>query len=145
MPNKTTDKGLTIIQESESLRLKAYYDTGNVLTIGWGHTGPDVKPGMVITEDQAKKFLQADVEEAEGFVKSYVLVPLTQNQFDALVSFVFNIGPKQFQASTLLRMLNQKDFTGAQNQFKRWNMDNGKVQGGLVTRRAKEAKLFGSP
>lgn len=134
--------GLQIIKDSESLRLKAYQDNrhGKVWTIGWGHTGRDVRPGMRITKERADELLLEDISEAALSVQSLVRVPLSDNQFSALVSFVYNIGHGHFKNSTLLRKLNSGlDCTA---EFGRWIRDEGVIQPGLVTRRAREKDLF---
>jgi len=137
-----SDNGLELLQDIEGTRYTAYLDTGGVWTIGVGHTGPEVVEGLRIDDLQVLAWLKEDVQEAEDAVNGNVKVPLTQNQFDALVSFVFNVGVDAFKKSTMLRMLNAGDYTGAMGQFKRWNMDNGKVFAGLTKRRELEAKLF---
>jgi len=130
------------IKEWEQLRLEAYMPTKNdVPTIGWGHT-KDVKMGDVITEEQAQKFLDEDVAWAVRAVNREVTVGLTQNQFDALVSFTFNVGEGAFSKSTLLRKLNAGDYAGAAEQFPRWNKQAGKVLRGLTRRRANEMHMF---
>lgn len=139
---KTSEKGLAFIRQVEGVKYKAYLDTGGVWTNGVGHTGPDVYKGQIVGEDQVKAWLVEDVVDAENSIEAYVKVPLTQNQFDALVSFVFNIGDVAFKRSTMLRMLNVKDYTGAANQFDRWVFDNGKKINGLVKRRKLEKELF---
>ncbi|MDS9468223.1 glycoside hydrolase family protein [Paracoccus sp. MBLB3053] len=144
---KTNDAGLQVIKDSEGLRLTAYYDSGRVLTIGYGHTSaagsPRVAVGMTITAAEADEILRRDVAGAEAGVAELVTIDLTENQFSALVSFVFNIGRGQFAASTLLRKLN----AGADpaSEFDRWIYDDGVRLNGLVTRRAKERALFEKP
>lgn len=134
------------IKEHEGLRLVAYLDSVGVWTIGYGDTGPDVVKGLVITKAQAEERLRKRLREFEGYVNKYVRVGITQNQFDALVSLVYNIGPTNFSTSTLLRKLNSGDYKGAADQFLVWN--KGRVEGklvvikGLSNRRAKERKLF---
>lgn len=139
-------KNKQLIKESEGLELKAYLDAVGVWTIGYGDTGADVKEDMVITKGEAEDRLERRLREFEGYVKSYVKVVINQNQFDALVSLVYNIGPANFKSSTLLRLLNLTDYQGAADQFPRWNKGrvNGKlvVLNGLATRREKERKLF---
>ena len=141
------DAGLQIIKDSEGLRTRAYYDTGNVLTIGYGHTSaagaPKVVKGMTITAAEAEEILRRDVAGAEKDVLDLVKVPLNENQFSALVSFVFNLGRVQVAESTLLRKLN----AGADpaSEFDRWIYDNGKPLEGLRKRRAKERALFEKP
>lgn len=137
--------GLAIIKSSEALRLKAYLPTKNdVPTIGYGHTR-GVQLGDTCTVEQAEKWLREDCWDSENEVNVMVTVPLTQNQFDALVSLVFNIGGPNFQSSTLRKRLNAKLYQQAADQFPRWNKQKGKVLGGLVTRRAKERELFLTP
>lgn len=141
---KTSQLAQNRIAEHEGMRLEAYPDPGTggePWTIGVGHTG-GVKPGDRITKEQAIDFLAADLQSAERAVAGAVKVPLSQNEFDALVSFVFNVGAGAFRSSTLLRLLNVGDRRGAADQFPRWNQANGKVMTGLVRRRADERKWF---
>lgn len=135
-------KNKDVVREFEGLRLEAYLDTGGVWTIGYGHTGEEVRRGLTIDLAQAETWLTEDLREAEGYVSKLVKVGLTQNQFDALVSFVYNIGGTAFGYSTLLRKLNAGDYEGAANQLLRWNKDNGKVIRGLTNRRKRERELF---
>ncbi|MGR2682942.1 lysozyme [Chromobacterium haemolyticum] len=137
--------GIKLIQQFEGLRLKAYQDAVGVWTIGYGHTGPDVTPGLVITQAQADALLARDLSRFETGVTRLVQVPLHQNQFDALVSFSYNLGLGSLQNSTLLRLLNQRDYAGAAAQFPRWNKAGGKVLPGLTRRRAAEQALFLQP
>lgn len=139
---KTSKKGIDHIGQSEGIRLTAYLDTGGVWTIGVGHTGPEVVKGLRITYEQAMKWLEEDVKEAEDAVNRLVKVELTQNQFDVLVSFVFNVGEGQFAKSTMLKLLNSGDYIGSANQFPRWKFDNGKEIQGLLNRRLEEQKIF---
>lgn len=139
-----SDEGLQLITEAEGLRLAAYPDpgtNGEPWTIGVGHTG-GVKPGDECTEDQAMDWLRADVAWAEAAVRNNVGVKLSQGQFDALVSLVFNIGAGQFGNSALLRLLNEGDYAGAAAQFSRWTKAGGHDMPGLVTRRARERAMF---
>mgnify|MGYP003382593463 CR=1 FL=1 len=133
--------GITLIQAHEGLRLTAYRDPVGIWTIGYGSTG-GVRRGMTITRDQAVLRLYHDVDDAEATVNNRVTVPLSQSQFDALVSLVFNIGGGAFRKSTLLQKLNAGDYAGASNEFMRWIKAKGRVLGGLVTRRAAERALF---
>lgn len=134
------------IKEHEGLRLVAYLDSVGVWTIGYGDTGPDVVKGLTITKEEAEKRLRKRLVEFEGYINTYVKVPLKQHQFDALVSLVYNIGPANFKTSTLLKKLNAGDYVGAADQFLVWN--KGRVDGklvvikGLANRRAKERKQF---
>jgi GH24 family phage-related lysozyme (muramidase) len=136
---KISQKGLQLIKDFEGLELKAYVCPAGVLTIGYGSTGSHVKPGMTITPEEAEVLLQKDLGRFEEAVNRLVKVPLTQGQYDALVSFAFNCGTGAFAESTLLRLLNEKDYTGAANQFKRWTNDGLE---GLVRRRKAEETLF---
>jgi lysozyme len=135
--------GLNLIKESEGLRLQVYGDAVGLPTIGYGHL---LKPGehfsAGITESQADELLNADVEVAAAVVNSYVKVPLNQNQFDALVDFVFNLGSANFRKSTLLKKLNAKDFVGAAGEFGRWVYAGGHPLPGLIARREAERELF---
>lgn len=134
-------RGLDIIKKSEGLKLRAYKDTGGVWTIGYGHTR-GVKPSDVCTRQQAERWLASDVGDAEDDIRNLVRVDLNDNQFSALVSFVFNIGGDQFRKSTLLKNLNAGDYDLAADEFLRWVYDNKKPQGGLETRRQMERALF---
>jgi lysozyme len=135
-------KAADLIQQSEGLRLTAYRDTGGVLTIGYGHTGPDVYEGQTITKAEAERLLRQDMQTAANAVREFVGVPLSPAQFDALTSFVFNVGRAAFARSTLLRKLNARDYAGAAAEFDRWVYDNGRKLPGLVARRAEERALF---
>lgn len=135
-------KNAELIKGKEGLRLEAYLPTPqDVWTIGWGHTAT-ARPGMVITEAQAQQLFESDIAWAEDAVNTKVKVALNQNQFDALVSFVFNVGETRFYESTMLRKLNAGDYEGAANEFPRWNRQKGKVLRGLTIRRAAEQALF---
>lgn len=139
-----------LIKESEGLRLKAYLPTpDDVWTIGWGHT-KGVQPWMTITKEQAEQFLTEDLEWVEEVLRTQVKVPLNQNQYDALASFVFNLGGTNFANSTLLRKLNAGDYKGAADEFPKWNKQrqkNGKMVAltGLTKRREEERNLFLEP
>ena len=135
--------GLALVRAYEGLRLEAYQDTSGIWTIGYGHTG-GVKPGDCISREQAVHFLEADLAQAERAIDRLVHVPLTDNQFSALVSFVFNEGEAAFARSTLLRKLNEGGYGLVPACLKSWIFDNGKVLAGLVKRRAAEAALWGA-
>lgn len=143
---KTKTKDLNIIKEFEGLRLNSYDDGIGVFTVGYGTirypNGNRVKRGDEITLEQAEQYLRHDLSNFEDTVNSLVKVPLTQNQFDALTSLVYNIGSGAFSKSTLLKKLNAKDYKGAADQFLVWNKAGGKTLQGLVNRRAKERQLF---
>jgi len=143
---KISQAGINAIKDYEGVRLKAYDDGVGVWTIGVGHT-KGVQRGDEITMAQADEFLRADLAEAEKAVNTRVIVPLTQGQFDALVSFVFNLGAGAFMASTLLKKLNAGDYDGAADEFLRWNKAGGRALPGLVKRRISERIMFltGSP
>jgi lysozyme len=136
------DTGLNLTETSEGDKLTAYFDGGHVITIGYGHTGPDVHPGLVITQAQAQALLKGDIVRTEIGVKKYVNVPITQDEYDACVDLAFNIGLGNFQRSTLLRDLNANNFDGAAAQFHVWNRVAGKINSGLSRRRLAEEELF---
>jgi len=142
---KYSSNGLNLTMQSEGLELKAYQDSVGVWTIGYGHTGSDVKRGLVITQPQAEILLAADVAWAVTAVNKAVTAPINQNQFDAMVDFTFNLGAANFTTSTLLRLLNAGDYAGAAAQFIRWNKAGGKVLAGLTKRRQAETTLFNTP
>ncbi|CAM9320124.1 unnamed protein product, partial [Phaeothamnion confervicola] len=135
------ESGLAIIRQNEGLRLDAYLDPVGIPTIGYGHTA-GVQLGQHITTEQAESYLRDDLAGAEASVQNEVKVPLNDNQYSALVSFVFNIGGPQFQDSTLLKLLNQGDFAGAAEQFAQWTHAGGQELPGLVNRRQAERALF---
>lgn len=139
--------GWQLIRHFEGLRLKAYPDPatgGDPWTIGYGSTGPHVKPGMRITAEQADALLQDDLRRFEDYVAEHC-GKTTDNQFAALVSFCFNVGEGNLRTSTLRRLHLAGDYAGAQAQFSRWTRGGGKVLPGLVKRREAEAKLYGAP
>ena len=142
MTMQISESGKGFIRRHEGLRLRAYKDGGGVWTIGYGHTGNDVHPDSEWSVGQCDVAFEKDVQWAVHGVNSSVLVDLTQNQFDALVSFVYNLGGGAFNNSTLLGMLNAGDYEGAADQFPRWCHDNHKVVAGLLARRADEKRLF---
>ena len=135
--------GLNLIKSHEGLRTTAYQDPVGVWTIGYGHTGT-AKPGQKITEAQAEQLLRQDVGWAQDAVRKNVKVPLTQGQFDALVSFTFNLGAGALGRSTLLKKLNAGDYAGAQAEFGKFVHAGGRVLPGLVRRRNEEAQMFGN-
>jgi len=135
-------KDLDIIKEHEGLRLDAYMPTKrDVPTIGYGHTHT-ARMGQVITKARAEELLRMDVKWVEGVLNSLVEVPLNQNQYDALGSLVYNIGGTAFANSTLLRVLNGGDYSGAADQLLRWDKQKGRTLRGLTIRRQKERALF---
>lgn len=143
---RTSDKGLAIIQEFEGFRSKAYRCPAGIWTIGYGHTSaagmPHVYKGMTVTKEEAKALLKRDVVQYERAVLNYVRVSMTQNEFDALVSFCYNIGVTAFSKSSVVRFLNsgKKGLVGSGLAL--WTKGGGKVLPGLVKRRAMECDLF---
>ena len=138
---KTSPKGIALIKEFEGLRLKAYKCPGGVWTIGYGHT-VGVKPGMVISEAQAEEYLKVDLIAFERYLNGPGLA-LNQNQFDALISFIYNVGTGNFSSSTLLRKVraNPQD-NSIMDEFLRWVYSKGRVLSGLQRRRLAEMKLY---
>lgn len=137
-----SDNGVNLLKSFEGCRLGAYYDSANVLTIGWGHTGPEVVYGLTITQDQADALLQTDIQGHAGCVNTLVTVPINQDQFDALADFVYNEGRGHFLMSTLLKTINANNFTTAANEFLKWDIAGGQVSAGLLRRRQAERELF---
>ncbi len=140
-----SDAGVALIKHFEGLKLDAYPDPGtggDPWTIGFGTTGPEVKPGMRISEAQAEEFLRIDLASFGIAVSELVKVPLRQHQFDALVSFSYNVGAGALGSSTLLRKINGGDFRGASMEFLRWCYAGGQVMEGLRRRRLAEQKMF---
>jgi lysozyme len=140
-PTKTSQKGIELIKEFEGCRLEAYLDSVRVETVGYGHTGPDVYMGLVITREKAEALLQGDLKKFETGVMSLVKVKLNQNQFDALVSFSFNLGLNNLRKSTLLLRLNNGDYAVG-NEFEKWNKAGTVPLAGLTRRRKAERELF---
>ena len=143
---QTSDKGIALIKEFEGCKLNAYQDSVGVWTIGYGWTQPvDGKPiraGMTIKQETAERLLKTGLVSYESDVSRLVKVGLTQGQFDALVSFTYNLGARSLSTSTLLRKLNAGDYAGAADEFLRWNKAGGKVLNGLSRRREAERALF---
>ncbi|MGV4167867.1 lysozyme [Citrobacter freundii] len=143
---QTSDKGIALIKEFEGCKLTAYLDSVGVWTIGYGWAQPvDGKPiraGMAIKQETAERLLKTGLVSYESDVSRLVKVGLTQGQFDALVSFTYNLGARSLSTSTLLRKLNAGDYAGAADEFLRWNKAGGKVLNGLSRRREAERALF---
>lgn len=145
MPRKTNAAGIALIKKYEGLRLEAYPDPatgGEPWTIGYGHTGPEVVPGLIITREEAESLLARDLIKREIGVESMVRAETSANQFSALVSLAYNIGLSAMRTSTLVRKLNQGDYAGAADQFLRWDKGNGQRMDGLTKRRRAERTLF---
>ena len=138
---KLGERGTEILKYFEGCKLTAYQDSVGVWTIGYGHT-KGVYNGMTITQEEAEQMLLTELEEYEGYIEDMVTVPLTQNQFDALVVWIYNLGPTNFRNSTLLKELNAGNYNAAGQEITRWNKAGGKVLAGLVKRREAEAELF---
>ena len=138
---KTGSKGIDLIKHFEGCELEAYKCPAGVWTIGYGHI-KGVKEGMTITEVQAEEMLKSELNEYEGYINNLVTAELNQNQFDAMVSWVYNLGGGNLKASTLLKVLNAGDYAGVPAQMMRWNKAGGKVLEGLTRRRQAEADLF---
>ena len=137
--------GLHLTEQFEGCKLTAYPDPatgGDPWTIGYGHTGADVHPGLTITQEQAETLLMKDIQKAAADVNAKVTKDLTQHEFDALVDFTFNCGAGNFNNSTLLKKLNAGDFEGASHEFEKWDMAAGKHMAGLLRRRHAEAQEF---
>lgn len=133
--------GLHLTEQFEGCKLHAYLDQGGVATIAYGHV-KGIRLGMSCTQEQAEAWLLEDVAEAEHAVNALVKVPLTQNQYDALVDLCFNTGTGNFQHSTLLKLLNVGAMDRASQEFQLWNRAGGIVRDGLTRRRLAEKDLF---
>lgn len=150
MRYNASDECIRLIQHYEGCKLKAYKCPAGVWTIGYGHTGKDVKEGLVISQQRATDLLREDVANFAADVNSLLKVRVTQRQFDALVSFAYNVGSdidldtiaEGLGDSTLLKLVNAGNFAKAADEFPKWNKAKGKVLGGLVKRRAAERALF---
>jgi lysozyme len=142
---KISQNGMNFIANWEGKRYKAYLCPAQYWTIGIGHViqkGEEALRTKTLTEQEVSEIFRKDISRYEAEVIKAVKVPLTQNQFDALVSFTFNVGISAFQKSTLLRLLNMKDYIQAADQFLRWDKANGKPLLGLTRRRKAERLLF---
>ena len=140
---KISLEGLALIKRFEGCRLESYKCSANVLTIGYGHTS-GVKETDTITQDEADKLLQEDVEQFEKHVDDNVTVELGQSQFDSLVAWTFNLGVGNLRESTMLKKLNSEDYASVPSEMKRWNKAGGKTLDGLIRRRKAESLLFES-
>lgn len=142
----TSDKGIALIKEFEGCRLVAYQDSVGVWTIGYGWTQPvdgnPIRAGMTIKQETAERLLKTGLVSYESDVMKMLKVGVSQCQFDALVSFCYNLGAKSLSSSTLMRKLNTGDVSGAADEFLRWNKAGGKVLAGLTRRREAERSLF---
>lgn len=143
---KTGQKGIDLIKQYEGLRLVGYLCPANIPTVGYGTTGPNIRVGMRITEGEAEEFLRNSLTSIEQGLSRTVTVPLNQNEFDALVSFAYNVGSGALYSSTLLKLLNSGvDKKTVAAEFLRWDKVNGKPVLGLTRRRKSEHDLFLTP
>lgn len=138
---RISQRGLSLIKSFEGLRLQAYQDSVGVWTIGYGATR-GVKAGMKISKEQAERMLLNDIQRFEPEVERLITSALNQNQWDALMSFTYNLGAANLESSTLRRLLNAGSYKAAAEQFPRWNKAGGQVLAGLTRRRAAERDLF---
>lgn len=137
--------GIDLIKKFEVLKLEAYYCPAGVLTVGYGHTGKDVKLYQKISAEQAEKLLDADLRKFEYGVSEALRVPVSDNQFSALVSFAFNLGLGALRKSTLLKKINAKDFDAVPDEFRKWVNVGGAPSLGLIRRRQAEIDLWLKP
>ena len=138
---KISQEGIALIKKFEGCELTAYQCSAGVWTIGYGHT-KGIEEGMEITQQEAEDMLVEELHEYENYINDNVTAPLSQNQFDAMVSWVYNLGPANLKASTLLKVLNAGDYDGVPAQIKRWNKAGGVTLDGLIRRREAESLLF---
>jgi len=139
MPSATC---FALIRKSEGLRLTPYRDCAGILTVGFGHTGPDVKEGKRITMDDAEALLATDANHAADSVLKLTNGVVSQGQLDALTDFVFNLGSSKLQSSTLLKKHKAGNYAGAAAEFGRWIYCDGRIAEGLIKRRACETHLY---
>ena len=139
---KISEQGIQLIKKFEGCRLSAYKDVVGILTIGYGHTGPDVTDGLKISQTIADALLINDLKHVEACIVSCVSFNITQAQFDALCSFIFNVGASAFRHSHLLLKLNAGDIASAANEFLRWDRAGGRIIPDLSRRRQSERSLF---
>ena len=143
--NKITNQGKQLIKDFEGFRKQIYHCLNGLPTIGYGHVllrGESKWYSHGISIEEAEKLLRQDIKIVENCIGKVLKVPVNENQFDALVSLVFNIGCTAFKNSTMLRKLNNLDYDGAAREFSRWVHVNGVVSRGLVRRRQAEVDLF---
>lgn len=138
---KTSDNGIKLIKRYEGCRLVAYKCAAGVWTIGYGHTS-GVKQGQSISQAKAVEYLKSDLAKFEKSVNTVVKVPITQNMFDALISFTYNLGSGALAKSTLLKLINNEEYSKAALEFEKWVKAGDKVLSGLVKRRNAEKKMY---
>lgn len=132
----------SLIRRFEGLRLEAYRDAGGIWTVGYGSTGPGIKDGLRWTLGEAEHRLQHDINQIQEALPKLVKVPLTEGQIAALTSFIYNVGIANFAHSSVLRLLNQKNYQGAADHLLLWNKVGAYVNHGLNVRRSEERKVF---
>jgi lysozyme len=136
-----SEEGLSLIKKFEGCELEAYRCSANVLTIGYGHT-KGVEENQKITQEEAEEMLASELGEYEDYINDMVECDLEQHQFDALVAWVYNLGPTNLRSSTMLKRLNANDLDDVPAQIRRWNKAGGKVLAGLTRRREADALMF---
>jgi lysozyme len=139
---KASQAAIDLVKRFEGLRLEAYQDQRGIWTIGYGYTGPEVRQGLVWTETQANLALVSRINAIAGILTGCIVPVIKQTQFDALVSLCYNIGQGAFRGSTLLRLINLRDFPGAGEEFLKWDHVDGKASPGLLRRRQAELALW---
>jgi lysozyme len=140
--NTLSSTGEDLIKSFEELKLVSYKDQRGRWTIGWGHTGPEIVGSMSCTESQAEYWFQRDTRAAVEGVEKSLQVNCNQNQFDALVSFTYNVGVGAEEHSTMLKLVNARDFAAAAAEFPKWDRVEGIENAGLKRRRLAEQVLF---
>ena len=141
------DAGIALVKQFEGCKLQAYPDPGTggaPYTVGYGHTGSDVTPDTVWTQEQADKALASDLEHTANIVSHLLSTSVSDEQFSALVSFAYNVGVHNLASSTLLKLTNSRDFTQAAPEFLKWHFAAGKDMPGLLNRRIAEKELYES-
>jgi len=140
---------IDLIKQFEGCRLTAYEDVAGIWTIGYGTASTsgivNIYEGLTITEDQAEDYLKQQLQKTADEVNRLLTVPVTQNQFDALLDFAYNVGCGNLKSSTLLKLVNQGDYDNASNEFLKWDKAGGQVVSGLLRRRTAEQTLFNTP
>ena len=136
---------ISFVTSHEGTVNKPYDDVAGIKTVCVGHTGKDIVPGKTYTKEECDNLLKKDLSDHSVKMLQCIKVPVNQNQYDALLSFTFNVGPANFCKSTLLKKLNKEDYTGACDELLKWNMSGGKVYAGLTKRRQDERTLCLKP
>lgn len=139
---KLNDQGIDLIKKFEGCRLDAYLDVAGIPTIGWGTVGTDIHLGLSWTQEDCDKILIADLDHVQSQVKKVLQVDLTDNEFSAICSLIYNIGIGNFKKSTLLDCLNEREWDLAAAEFPKWDHAGGRVVAGLLKRRMAEKELF---